>query len=162
MSAERKNPPGGTIGETYATPERTERSDSWWLRNRSIRWYGLLALAGTKLADVVTTAVGVRYVPAVVEANPVADRIFVEAGLLSGLTVLGVAAVLLAACAAELSGVEIRRRFGLPKTALFAQASVYLTLSLIFGLVALYNTALIADQAIHMINDVFAMPNGLD
>lgn len=147
------------IGDGYAT---TNRTGSWWRRNRSIRWYGLLALAGTKFADVVTTAVGVRYIPTIVEANPIAHWTFAGTGLFSGLTLLGVFAIVLAACGAELSGVEIRRRFGLPKTALVAQASVYLIVSAIFGLVALHNSALIAEQATHMIDDVFAMPSALE
>lgn len=135
--------------------------DRWWHYNRSIRLYGLLALAGTKLADIVTTAVGVRYVPTIVEANPIADRVFVELGLFTGLTFLGFTTVFFAACAAELFGLEVRRRLGLPKTALFAQASVYLTLSVLFALVTLHNTALIADQAAYMIGDLLTPPSAL-
>ena len=150
---------GGIVGDGYPT---TNHADSWWRRNRSIRWYGLIALAGTKFADVVTTAVGVRYIPTIVEANPIAHWTFAETGLFSGLTLLGVIVVILAACGAELSGVEIRRRFGLPKTALIVQASVYLTVSAIFGLVALHNSALIAEQATHMIDETFAIPSALE
>lgn len=139
----------------------SDDTGGWWRYNRSIRLYGLAVLAGTKLADVVTTAVGVRYVPAVVETNPVANRVFVEVGLFGGLTFLGFATVLFAACAAELFGLEVRRRLGLPKTALCAQASVYLMLSALFGLVALHNAALIADQATHVIGDVLTPPAAL-
>lgn len=130
------------------------RDDNWWRLNRSIRFYGLTFLIGTKLADVVTTAVGVKYVPTIVEANPIADHFFTELGLFTGLLVVGFATVCFAACAAELFGIEVRRRYGLPKTALFAQASIYLVLSVLFGLVAIHNTMLIADQATYMLNDV--------
>lgn len=135
-----------------------EPRDGWWRYNRSIRFYGLTFLAGTKLADVVTTVVGVQYVPSIVEANPVADTLFVEMGLVTGLTVLGFATVLFAACAAELFGLEIRRRFGLPKTALFAQGSIYLILSVLFGLVAIHNATLIADQTSYMLDGVLVPP----
>jgi len=39
------------------------RDDPWWRYNRSVRFYGVVGLGATKLADVVTTAVGVRHVP---------------------------------------------------------------------------------------------------
>jgi len=84
----------------------------WWRCNRSIRYYGLLALAGTQLADIVTTAVGVWFVPTIVEANPVADRLFAEVGLLAGLLLAGGLTVVFAAGAAELFGIEVRRRSG--------------------------------------------------
>lgn len=130
----------------------------WWHLNRSIRFYGVTALVATKAADIVTTAIGVRYIPAIVEANPVADQFFVELGLFTGLTVLGFASVLFAVCAAELFGLEVRRRFGLPKTALFAQSTIYLTLSLLFAVVAVYNGLLIADQVTHMLGERLFSP----
>ena len=138
-----------------------ENTDSWWWRaNGTIRFYGLVFLVGTKLADVVTTVVGVRYIPAIVEANTFADWVFIEWGLFTGLTVLGFATVLFATVAAELFGVEVRRRLGLPKTALFAQASIYVTLSVLFGVVAIHNGLLIADQVTHMLGEVLLPPAG--
>ena len=150
----------GAIGYSTRNQHPVERDpgDSWWRWNRSIRFYGLVLLVGTKLADIVTTAIGVRYIPAIVEANPVADHFFVEVGLFTGLTVLGFASVLFAACAAELFGLEVRRRFGLPKTALFAQASIYLTLSLLFAVVAVHNGLLIADQVTYMLGETLLSP----
>lgn len=132
----------------------------WWRLNGTIRFYGLVFLVMTKLADVFTTAVGLRYVPTIVEANPVADGFFHEMGLLTGLTVLGFATVLFATCSAELFGLEVRRRLGLPKTALFAQASIYLTLSVLFGLVAIQNGLLIADQVTYMLGELLLPPAG--
>lgn len=135
-------------------------SDPWWRYNRAIRFYGLVFLLGTKFADVATTAVGIRLVPSIVEANPVAGGLFAELGLVTGLTVLGFASVLFAAGAAELFGLEVRRRFDLPKTALFAQASIYLTLSALFGVVAAHNGLLIADQATGLLAETLAPPVG--
>ena len=146
----------GAIGYSTRNQHPVERDpgDSWWRWNRSIRFYGLVLLVGTKLADIVTTAIGVRYIPAIVEANPVADHFFVEMGLLTGLAIMGFTTVFVAACAAELFGLEVRRRFGLPNTALFAQASIYLILSVLFGLVAIHNSLLIADQVTHMLGNM--------
>lgn len=130
----------------------------WWRCNRSVRSYGLLFLVGTKLADIVTTAIGVRYIPSIIESNPVADHLFAEMGLVTGLTVVGFATVFFAVCAAELFGLEVRRRLGLPKTALFAQASIYLLLSVLFGLVALHNTMLVAEQVTYMLGEMLLSP----
>lgn len=138
----------GAVGdaESTATASRRDSTARWWRVNGLIRLYGLVVLVGTKLADVVTTAVGLRYVPGIVEANPLANAGFTGIGLLCGLTLLGFASVALAALAAECFGVEIRRRLGCPKTALFAQASVYAALSVLFGAVAVHNGLLIADR----------------
>ena len=148
---------GGNItGHATTEPESGRASDAtrWWRANGLIRFYGLVLLVGTKLADVVTTAVGLRYVPGIVEANPVANTVFAEWGVLGGLTVLGVASVAVAVLGAELLGVELRRRLDLSKTALLAQASVYATLSVLFGLVAIHNGLLIADQVTHTLEQV--------
>ncbi len=139
---------------------RFDTEQGWWRANTTIRFYGIVLLAGTKLADVVTTVVGVQYIPTITEANPVADQVFIEWGLFTGLTVLGFASVLFAICAAELLGVEVRRRLGLPKTALFAQISIYLTLSVLFGVVAVWNGLLISDQVTHMLGDMLVVPSG--
>ena len=144
--------------------QRSDRApgtgDGWWRANAAIRFYGMVLLVGTKLADVVTTVVGVRYIPTITEANPFADWVFVEWGLVTGLTVLGFVAVLFAVCAAELFAVEVRRRLGLSRTALLAQASIYLILSTLFGVVAVSNGLLIADQVTYMLGDLLAASSG--
>lgn len=151
-----------STGSVHDRSRRNERSRcesvDWWRLNRSIRFYGLLFLVTTKTADIVTTAVGVQYIPAIVEANPVADQLFVELGLFTGLSVLGFASVLFAVCAAELFSLEVRRRYGLPKTALFAQASIYFTLSLLFAIVAIHNGLLIADQVTYLLGEMLLPP----
>lgn len=130
----------------------SETVEEWWHYNRFIRCYGVPLLIGTKLADVITTAVGLRYLPAIAEANPIANHLFAQWGLYTGMAVLGAASVAFAAGAAEVFGLEVRRRYGLPKTALFAQASIYLTLSVLFGVVAVHNGLLIADQTTHAVD----------
>lgn len=132
---------------------RSQQDTTWWRYNRSIRLYGLTLLLGTKLADVVTTVIGIRLIPMIAETNPVAEYFFEELGLVTGLSILGFASVFLAACTAELLGIEVRRRYGLPKTALFAQISIYLILSILFGLVALSNADLISDQVAYLLED---------
>jgi hypothetical protein len=134
------------------------REDHWWRYNRRIRFYGIVFLVGTKAADIVTTAVGIRHVPSIIEANPFAGGLFADLGLFTGLTLLGFASVLFAASTAEVLCIEIRRRLELPKTALFAQLSIYLTLSVLFGLVALHNAVLVGDQVLIRLGDLLTAP----
>ncbi len=157
MATKRGDRAGGTVA-THGAAGRGECNTDWWRHNRSIRWYGVAALAGTQLADVLTTAVGVLFVPTIVEANPVANRLFAEVGLLAGLVLAGSLTVLFAAGAAELFGFELRRRFELPTTALAAQLSIYLALSALFGAAAIYNGLLIVDQTLYALEGV---PQGL-
>lgn len=151
----RRDRPLGMRGHRARGNEPDQRR--WQRYNRCIRCYGVVLLVGTKLADAVTTAVGLQYLPAITEANPLADHLFVEWGLFTGLTLLGFISVLFAVCAAELFGLEVRRRLGLPRTALFAQVSIYLTLSALFGLVAIRNGLLIADQTVYVLGETIGL-----
>lgn len=120
--------------------------DHWWLLNGVVRFYGFVLLAGTKLADAVTTAIGVRFVPGIVELNPVADAVFGGSGTFAGLAVLSVATVAVATLVAEYLAVQIRRRFGLDRLALASKAAIYGALSILFGAVAVNNALLISEQ----------------
>ena len=160
MSTSNTETNGRVHQSRYAERRRERGDDLWWRLNGTIRFYGLVLLVGTKLADIATTAVGLKYIPAIVEANPLANQLFAEWGLFTGLTVLGFMSVFFAAVAAELFGLEVRRRLGLPKTALFAQAMVYAALSACFGLVAIQNGLLIADQTHYMLGEILLPPIG--
>jgi hypothetical protein len=46
----------------------------------------------------------------------------------------------------------------LPRTALCAQASIYLALVALFGLVSLHNATLIADQVGYLLGDALGSP----
>ena len=151
----RRDRPLGMRGHSAMGNEPDRRR--WQRYNRCIRCYGVVLLVGTKLADAATTAAGLQYLPAITEANPLADHLFVEWGLFTGLTLLGFVSVLFAVCAAELFGLEVRRRLGLPRTALFAQISIYLTLSVLFGLVAIQNGLLIGDQVTHALSQTIGL-----
>jgi hypothetical protein len=166
MSTGRTHTGAGEATESSARQSRSglrsatkrRREDHWWRYNRSIRFYGIVFLAGTKAADIVTTAVGIRLVPSIIEANPFAGGLFADLGLFTGLTLLGFASVLFAAGTAELFCIEIRRRLELSKTALFAQLSIYLTLSVLFGLVAIHNAVLVGDQVLNLLGDMLTAP----
>ena len=119
----------------------------WWALNRSLRFYGIVLLAGTKAADAVTTAVGIRFVPGVVELNPFASGVFAGNGLYAGLATMTVATVVVTVVIAELLAVQIRLRLGMNRVALVTKAAIYAVLSGWFGLVAISNALLIFEQA---------------
>jgi hypothetical protein len=138
--------PDPVIGSSQEDGRRRMDSDRWWLRNRSLRFYGFVLLAGTKLADAVLTAVGIYYVPGVVELNPLAKAAFADHGTLTGLAVLSFATVAVATILAELLAVEIRRRLAMDRLALIAKGAVYGSLSLLFGWIAIENALLLSEQ----------------
>ena len=120
--------------------------ERWWTLNGTLRFYGFVLLLGTKTADAATTALGLYYVPGVVEANPLADAVFAGGGTLAGLAVLSVATVALATLVAEFVAVEVRRRLGRDRLALWLKASVYGSLSALFGAIAVRNALLVSQQ----------------
>jgi hypothetical protein len=120
--------------------------DRWWALNGMLRFYGFVFLLGTKTADAATTAVGLHYVPGIVELNPFADAVFADGGTIAGLAVLSVATVALATLAAEFVAVEVHRRLGRDRLALSLKALVYGSLSALFGAIAVQNALLISDM----------------
>lgn len=152
MSHEGWGPSSGR-GDTQTTPSFDQRrvrsqtkAEHWWLLNRTIRFYGVVLLAGTKLADAVTTAVGVMAVPGIVELNPIASAVFAGKGTLTGLAVLSFVTVAVATVTAEWLAILIRRRFDMPRLALLAKGTIYGSLSLLFGAIAVNNALLISGQ----------------
>lgn len=143
-----------TAGSGRGRARKRLDDDHWWLLNRVVRFYGFVLLAGTKTADAVTTAIGIRFVPGIVELNPVADAVFVDNGTFAGLAVLSVATIALATLAAEYLSVEIRRRLGLDRLALVSQATIYGTLSVLFGAIAVSNALLISEQVHEYVSEV--------
>ena len=154
--------PATSAGDRGASRSRGRRRDRsrihdehWWRLNRTLGFYGFVTLAGAKVADAVTTAVGVRYVPGIVELNPFADAVFAGNGTFAGLAVLTFATVAVATVAAEALAVEIRRRFGLNRLALLAKAAIYGSLTVLFGAVAVNNSLLISEQVQSHLADLF-------
>lgn len=131
---------------THARRERASARESWWQWNDHLRFYGLFLLLTTKTADAATTAVGLRFVPGIVERNPFADTVFVASGTVTGLVVLSFATVAVATLTAEWLAVSIYRRFHMARAALLSKATIYGLLSLLFGAIAVNNALLISAQ----------------
>lgn len=131
---------------THGRRERASARESWWQWNDHVRFYGLFFLVTTKAADAVTTAVGLRFVPGIVERNPVADSVFGASGTVTGLVVLSFATVVVATLTAEWLAVSIYRRFRMVRIALLSKVTIYGLLSLLFGAIAVNNALLISEQ----------------
>lgn len=134
-----------------STPKSTARVWHQW--SSSIRFYGVLFLAGTKTADALLTAVALLYIPTIVEQNPVADAIFLQVGTLEGLAMLSVATVMLVTIVAELLALSVRYGLRMKRLALTVQLSIYGSLSLLFGAVAIYNALLLSQEIQQYIQD---------
>lgn len=145
MSYEGWGPDSSDNDTDDATSGRIDRR-RWWRLNGAVRFYGFVLLAGTKAADAATTAIGVRYVPGIVETNPLAHAVFVGEGTLAGLAVLSFVTVSVAVLVAELLAVEIRRRLHRDRLAILSKSAVYAGLSCLFGAVAVSNALLISEQ----------------
>ncbi len=108
---------------------------------------GIALLTATKLADALTTGVGLRFVPAVYEANPVASAVMARVGVDTGLIVssFGIVVGITVITEAAAVAVSLRRRdghlaplvrlagYGLP-SAVFAVVSVYNATVIVAGL----------------------------
>lgn len=148
--------PDGDRAGRDRTRGRIDR-EQWWLLNGTIRFYGFVLLAGTKSADAITTAVGLRYVPGIVEMNPVADAVFADNGTFAGLAVLSFATVAGTVLWTELLAVEVRRRLRMDRLALLAKATIYVVLSALFGAIAVNNAILIADGVHWYVSDLLVV-----
>lgn len=143
-----ESPTGGTTASD---------AEHWWFANGTIRFYGMVLLVGTKSTDAITTAVGLALVPGIVEMNPLADAVFADAGTVTGLVVLSFATVVGTILTTELLALEARRRFGLVRLSLLAQATIYGVLSVLFGAIALSNLHLIGQQTSRYLDDALAV-----
>ncbi len=108
---------------------------------------GIALLTATKLADALTTGVGLQFVPVAYEANPVASAVIARVGVDTGLIVSSFGFVVGITAITELAAVAVsfRRRdghlaplvrlagYGLP-SAVFAVVSVYNTTVIVAGL----------------------------
>lgn len=147
-------------GPAAARQERERRRADrrrWWAMNRSLRFYGIVFLAGTKAADALTTAVALQFLPGVVELNPFASSVFVGNGLFTGLAVMSVATVIVTVVVAELLAVQIRLRLGMDRLALITKTAIYVVLSGWFGLVAISNALLVSEQVQSHFFGMFAL-----
>jgi len=100
---------------------------------------GLFLLAATKFADALTTAVGLRYVPAIYEANPLADTAFQRLGVIEGLIWSSFVVVVAIALITEAAAIAVATRRSDGHLAVMVRVVGYGIPALIFAAVAIYN-----------------------
>ncbi|QLD88761.1 hypothetical protein HWV07_06815 [Natronomonas salina] len=140
-SSRQQTTPGSFQGR-----QRIRDDEWWWSANSYLRFYGMVFLIGTKTADAITTAVGLRYVPSIVERNPFADAVFADSGTLAGLAFLSFLTVIITVLTTEWLALIIHRRLRMDRLALLSKAFIYGSLSLLFGVIAINNSLLISQQ----------------
>ncbi|GAB7010346.1 hypothetical protein JCM31271_22890 [Halorubrum trueperi] len=100
-------------------------------------------LTATKMADALTTGVGLRFVPAVYEANPVVDSLLSRVGIVTGLLVSSFAIVVAITVITEVASIAVsmRRRDG--HLAPIVRLTGYGIPSALFAVVAVYNATIV-------------------
>ncbi|WP_435066169.1 DUF5658 family protein [Halobaculum sp. EA56] len=107
---------------------------------------GLTLLVVSKIADVVTTAVGLLYIPGITELNPIAESVFQSMGLIVGVVVFGFSVVFCVALAVELCVCELYRLTRSAGASVCLRLGAYGTLSVVYFYAAYRNAILIADN----------------
>ena len=104
----------------------------------------IVCLSLTKALDATTTAVGLAFVPGVVEANPFAAALFAAVGVFPGLLLASLAVLAFVVAITETGAAWLARRSDAPEWAPVATRTVgYLPPSLVFGAAAVHNAALL-------------------
>jgi hypothetical protein len=113
-----------------------------WSPQLPRRYVHLLAVS--KLADSVTTAVGLLAVPGLAEGNPAIRALIARLGVLPALAVVTVGVVVLVVATTE-AGVRCSQRLdGSPRTRGLIRSLGYLPLSALFLAAAVHNAVLLA------------------
>ncbi len=107
---------------------------------------GLTLLVVSKIADVVTTAVGLLFIPGITELNPIAASVFQSMGTVVGVVVFGFIIVFCTTAVVELGGCELYRQTGSETATVCLRFGAYGALSMIYSYAAYQNAVLIADN----------------
>ncbi|CDK39287.1 hypothetical protein [Halorubrum sp. AJ67] len=106
---------------------------------------GMAVLLATKFADALTTGVGLAYVPAVYEVNPIARPVFEGLGITDGLLFSSIAVIVVIVTVTEIAALAIARRRRDGHLAPVVRAVGYGLPSLLFAAVAVRNAAVLVE-----------------
>lgn len=106
---------------------------------------GYVVLWLTKLADILTTVVGLELIPGLVEMNPLARAYMGTVGTVPGLLLQGGAVVIGTTLVVEYSLHRLYFWHGSETAVLAIRGAAYGTLSVLYGLTAIHNTQLIVE-----------------
>lgn len=104
---------------------------------------GVFLLTATKFADALTTGFGLRYVPGIYEANPLANAAFHRIGIVEGLLWSSFVVVVAITLLTEIAAIAVAARRPDGHLAPVVRIVGYGIPALLFAVVAVYNTTLL-------------------
>ena len=104
---------------------------------------GLVLLAAAKAMDALTTGVGLRYVPGIYEANPIADAAFRRLGIVDGLVWSSFVVIVAIALITEVAAIAVAARRPGGHLAPLVRVVGYGIPAVLFGAIAVYNAQLL-------------------
>jgi|GEM_PF-2361003 len=104
---------------------------------------GLVLLAAAKAMDALTTGVGLRYVPGIYEANPIADAAFRRLGIVEGLLWSSFVVIVAIALITEVAAIAVAARRPDGHLAPLVRVVGYGIPAVLFGAIAVYNAQLL-------------------
>ena len=104
---------------------------------------GLVLLAAAKAMDALTTGVGLRYVPGIYEANPIADAAFRRLGIVDGLVWSSFVVIVAIALITEVAAIAVAARRPDGHLAPLVRVVGYGIPAVLFGAIAVYNAQLL-------------------
>ena len=104
---------------------------------------GFVLLTAAKAMDALTTGVGLRYVPGIYEANPIADAAFRRLGIVDGLVWSSFVVIVAIALITEVAAIAVAARRPGGHLAPLVRVVGYGIPAVLFGAIAVYNAQLL-------------------
>ena len=104
---------------------------------------GIALLTAAKAMDALTTGVGLRYVPGIYEANPIADAAFRRLGIVDGLVWSSFVVIVAIALITEVAAIAVAARRPDGHLAPLVRVVGYGIPAVLFGAIAVYNAQLL-------------------
>lgn len=125
--------------QVSATPNTRLPAGTLIIPGYAILWF-------MKIADILTTVVGLQLIPRLVEVNPIARLYMESVGTILGLILQGSAIVIVTTIVLEYVLQEMYRQHGHVCLVVLLRFTAYGTLSFLYGITALHNTQLIIEH----------------
>lgn len=130
--------------DTSVPRSTTSRSTSLGCFERSaLSIAGIFLLSATKFTDALTTGFGLRYVPGIYEANPIADAAFHRLGIVEGLLWSSFVVIVAITLFTEIAAITVAARRNDGHLAPVVRVVGYGIPAVIFTAISVYNVRLL-------------------
>ncbi|GAB7092768.1 hypothetical protein JCM18237_30390 [Halorubrum luteum] len=128
---------------SFETTTRSRISPLACFERSALSVSGIFLLTATKFTDALTTGFGLRYVPGIYEANPLANAAFHRIGIVEGLLWSSFVVVVAITLLTEIAAIAVAARRPDGHLAPVVRIVGYGIPALLFAVVAVYNTTLL-------------------